>query len=1047
MYLDSAGGGIIFCCDESIVMTTSSISEIQAETLACFDETGAPLTTKEVADQLGIGRRSAYERLEGLVTGELIQTKKVGASARVWWRESQSAADSAHDSASASPAGAVPNTTGRSQFDEQQGFTESLLNRQRDLVYAFDPAGEIERWNDRVTEVTGYSDDDIATMDPIDFVDESSHERVLSAMQQVFEGEPALVEAPLKTASGETIPYEFTGTPIRDSDGTVTGLTGIGRDISDRKARENRLERQRAELEAELNEVFTRISDGMFGLDDEYRITYINEHGASQLDKERAELIGRRFIDVFPEVEGTRFEAETFRAGRTQQPCNFEEYYDPLDGWFEVSMYPSESGISIYFRDVTERIRLETQLRTEKEQLRVAVENSPLTLFRLDTDLRYTWIGNAHRDFDEKQVLGKRDDELLEPAAAEAVMKPKREALETGESIRREVTYEIPSGEVTYDLTVKPLFDDDGEISGLICASLDITERVQAEQAVQQSEERLRDAIERLNVASRELIDADIETISGRIAQLTQEIVGVDYAAFWRYDKEVGELREGGVQIASGLPDVQYPANFDSEVWDAFVSNSSMVLDTLSDPSSDGVVIEECVLVPLGRHGVICAGETGREAIDKQTINLVKTMAATVESAWDRAQSEQELCQQNQELTRLDTLNSLIRQIDQALVSANDVETIDDAVCDRLTSSGQYEFAWIGEFDSTQDGLRPRAWAGVDDGYFDDLVGEGTGPFVDDDLFLQSIRSRSVQVIEDIATDPRAAQWREPTLERGGRSCLCIPLVYDETAYGVLIVYGSTPDHDDRDTAVLAELGQTVAHSINAVEAKATVQSNTCVELTVRTTAANTPLCRLSRELDCSLSVEGYVPTGGDSSRLFFTAPSASTDDLLEAGENLFVFESVTVLSSDTDTTLFRATVSDDTLASLFVAEGAVLQSVVIDSGVGTAVVELYQTSDVRAFLDPLLQSIPDLELLSRRLRKREFQNFDTIRHQFQSQLTDRQLEVLHSAYRSGFFESPRIQTGSELADSLDISQSTFTHHLRRAQRELCALVFDGRDA
>jgi len=67
-------------------MTGSALTESLRETLACFDGTGEPRTATEVADPLDLGRRSTYERLERLVEHGRIKTKKVGASARVWWR-------------------------------------------------------------------------------------------------------------------------------------------------------------------------------------------------------------------------------------------------------------------------------------------------------------------------------------------------------------------------------------------------------------------------------------------------------------------------------------------------------------------------------------------------------------------------------------------------------------------------------------------------------------------------------------------------------------------------------------------------------------------------------------------------------------------------------------------------------------------------------------------------------------------------------------------------------------------------------------------------
>jgi predicted DNA binding protein len=58
--------------------------------------------------------------------------------------------------------------------------------------------------------------------------------------------------------------------------------------------------------------------------------------------------------------------------------------------------------------------------------------------------------------------------------------------------------------------------------------------------------------------------------------------------------------------------------------------------------------------------------------------------------------------------------------------------------------------------------------------------------------------------------------------------------------------------------------------------------------------------------------------------------------------------------------------------------------------------------------------------------------------------LTDRQRGVLQTAYLCGYFESPRATSGTALADSLGVSQPTVSHHLRAAERALCAVLFEG---
>jgi PAS domain-containing protein len=60
-----------------------------------------------------------------------------------------------------------------------------------------------------------------------------------------------------------------------------------------------------------------------------------------------------------------------------QEPVFLEDYYEPLDAWFENAIYPSESGVSVYFRDITERKERERQLREYERRYRTIIENFP----------------------------------------------------------------------------------------------------------------------------------------------------------------------------------------------------------------------------------------------------------------------------------------------------------------------------------------------------------------------------------------------------------------------------------------------------------------------------------------------------------------------------------------------------------------------------------------------------------------------------------------------------------------------------------------------
>ena len=71
--------------------------------------------------------------------------------------------------------------------------------------------------------------------------------------------------------------------------------------------------------------------------------------------RSREDLLGRVLWDEFPEAAGSTFDRMYHEALANGRAVTFEEYYPPLETWFEVRAYPSADGLSVYFRDVTER--------------------------------------------------------------------------------------------------------------------------------------------------------------------------------------------------------------------------------------------------------------------------------------------------------------------------------------------------------------------------------------------------------------------------------------------------------------------------------------------------------------------------------------------------------------------------------------------------------------------------------------------------------------------------------------------------------------------
>jgi predicted DNA binding protein len=402
---------------------------------------------------------------------------------------------------------------------------------------------------------------------------------------------------------------------------------------------------------------------------------------------------------------------------------------------------------------------------------------------------------------------------------------------------------------------------------------------------------------------------------------------------------------------------------------------------------------------------------------------------------------DRELQRRNRQLTRLNRVNDIIREIDRALVRAETREEIEHAVCERLTDDDRFAFAWIAGRDARSDALRPRAWAGTERGYLD--AAGVTDPDGATEPAARTVAGGDPTVVQNVATDLRAAPWRSEALSRDYGSVASVPLAYDEFDYGALTVYATRPDaFDDTALAVLEELGETIASAVGSVERKNALLNDDMVELEYATRDAGCVFLRLAREADCSLELEGGVHRDADGVRAFVTVAGASPAAVVEAAADAVAVRDAREIATDADGGLVQLRLAESFVATSLAERGATLRSLRADAEEARLVVEVPSRLDVRAVDDLVSRTYADADLLAQRERRRD-EGSARVRDRFLDALTDRQLEVARAAFHGGFFESPREQTGEELAAALGISPAAFHSHVRTIQRKLFVALFE----
>lgn len=390
----------------------------------------------------------------------------------------------------------------------------------------------------------------------------------------------------------------------------------------------------------------------------------------------------------------------------------------------------------------------------------------------------------------------------------------------------------------------------------------------------------------------------------------------------------------------------------------------------------------------------------------------------------------------------LERVNGLITDVAQVLVGARTRSAIESGVCERFAATDPYVFAWIGRPDLRDRVLQPKAWAGSD---VPESFGERELPLPSaaeaTDPTARAFATGDRQVVPDLRNRPSLFHWDDLPFDPG--SVAAIPLAYRSKQYGVLTVYAEHPDaFDDREQVVLDALGQTVANAINAVTTDQIIATNSVIELTVSTADPSLFPCALTAGTDASVTYNDSMYDDDGVPLVYVTVSGLEPDGVEERVAGLDGVEDVRVLTAHEDDCLLEVR-EPDSLVSTLADYGGVVQSLTASGGQLDLTVDLPDESAARSTFEYLEGEYEGVELRGYREQNRSTGTKHDFQETLESELADRQLTALRTAYFSGFFEWPRPLSGDEVAESMEITRATFHQHLREAERKLAAAFFE----
>ena len=271
----------------------------------------------------------------------------------------------------------VEDVTGRTKDQEQLACHASLLENVRDAVLATDERFVLTAWNKGAEEMYGWKAGEVLGRDARVVVrSDSPGEQRAETLQVLSETGRFRAEVITYHKDGTPIHTEVVTVALRGERGQITGYLSINRDMTERKRAEETLRESRRRIE----NILESITDEFFAVDRGWRYTYINERSLRRIqtlkgeELTREELLGKNAWEVFPEHVGSLFYRKFHEAVREQKTIHFEGYSPTSERWFEVHVYPSEEGLSVYNQDITDRKRAQKEIETRTHQQAVVAE-------------------------------------------------------------------------------------------------------------------------------------------------------------------------------------------------------------------------------------------------------------------------------------------------------------------------------------------------------------------------------------------------------------------------------------------------------------------------------------------------------------------------------------------------------------------------------------------------------------------------------------------------------------------------------------------------
>ncbi len=197
-----------------------------------------------------------------------------------------------------------------------------------------------------------------------------------------------------------------------------------------------------------LARLLTQVTEGIVCIDRNWHVTFANEEARHRGNIIPSDLEGGRTMwEIYSHIKGTDLEHFYRKAMQTGERGSIEYYSERVDAWLNVSVFPTDEGIALYYHDVTDRKGAELLRDTSARQLRQVLETTTDSVASIDRDWKISFLNRRAKELlsPKGELLGKNLwDEFPVAAQDEGVFRCLHRAMDEGVPSEFETFYPDP---------------------------------------------------------------------------------------------------------------------------------------------------------------------------------------------------------------------------------------------------------------------------------------------------------------------------------------------------------------------------------------------------------------------------------------------------------------------------------------------------------------------------------------------------------------------------------------------------------------------------